>query len=391
MSPLQLAYISFDIVPDRKGSATHIQAFAETLGNTLGTLQLVTVSPTEKTIPPQEIGNNIIQTQLPAVGEHLIQRVQYFRSMLGKWWQGKYFDIVQFRSIYEGFPIACHKDNLCRYLIFEVNGLPSIELKYRYPKVASDRELLYKLHRQEQICLEAADGIVTPSQVTKNYLQSRHIPPEKIRVIPNGVDLETFSYTSPPPATHTLRLLYFGTLAGWQGVKVAVDAIALAKAEIPVSLQIIGKYRSRQLRDLQKRIRKRKIQESVSILPSVSQSELVAWLHEVDATMVPLTACDRNITQGCCPLKILEAMAAGTPVIASNLAVVRELGSHEEEFLLVKPGSAKDIKEAMLRLYGETGLRERLASNARKRVEDTYTWQQAGEKLVEVYRQVLSV
>jgi glycosyltransferase involved in cell wall biosynthesis len=185
--------------------------------------------------------------------------------------------------------------------------------------------------------------------------------------------------------------LYFGTLAGWQGVKVAVDAIALAKAEIPVSLQIIGKYRSRQLRDLQKRIRKRKIQESVSILPSVSQSELVAWLHEVDATMVPLTACDRNITQGCCPLKILEAMAAGTPVIASNLAVVRELGSHEEEFLLVKPGSAKDIKEAMLRLYGETGLRERLASNARKRVEDTYTWQQAGEKLVEVYRQVLSV
>jgi glycosyltransferase involved in cell wall biosynthesis len=88
----------------------------------------------------------------------------------------------------------------CDRLIFQVNGLPSIELKYRYPAVADDRELLHKLHSQEQICLQAADLIVTPSSVTMEYLQNRGIQPEKIRVIPNDVDLNVFTSVLSFPA-----------------------------------------------------------------------------------------------------------------------------------------------------------------------------------------------
>jgi glycosyltransferase involved in cell wall biosynthesis len=97
-----------------------------------------------------------------------------------------------------GFPIALNKQQYCDKLIFEVNGLPSIELKYRYPGVAEDRELLHKLHSQEQICLEAADLIVTPSTITSYYLQTRGIAANEIRVIPNGVDLDVFTYTKTP-------------------------------------------------------------------------------------------------------------------------------------------------------------------------------------------------
>ena len=55
-------------------------------------------------------------------------------------------------------------------------------------------------------------------------------------------------------------------------------------------------------------------------------------------------------------MKVLEAMASGTPLVASNLPVVAGLARHEIEALLVAPGSAKAIKDALLRLDESPGL-----------------------------------
>ncbi|MFX5994777.1 glycosyltransferase, partial [Acinetobacter baumannii] len=60
-----------------------------------------------------------------------------------------------------------------------------------------------KLFAQEQICLEAADSIVTTCEVTKNYLIGRSIPEQKIVVIPNGVQLETFTFAQKFLAVHS--------------------------------------------------------------------------------------------------------------------------------------------------------------------------------------------
>src|SRR4028119_168405 len=196
MNQPHLAYISFDTVPAPKGAAIHIVAFARTLASAFGEIQLVTVSPNSEVTDSQDFSPGVVQTTLPAVGDTLIHRVLYFRAMLESWWKGRQFDVIHLRSIYEGFPIAVNKEKLCKCLIFEVNGLPSIELKYRYPAVADDRELLHKLRVQEKICLDAADLIVTPSTVTCDYLQTRGVESEKIRVIPNGVDLSIFTYSA---------------------------------------------------------------------------------------------------------------------------------------------------------------------------------------------------
>src|SRR6185437_12911932 len=112
---------------------------------------------------------------------------------------GRKFPIVHFRSIFEGYPIARHKSQVCDKLVFEVNGLTSIELKYHYPAVADDRDLLEKLIAQEQCCIDAADLLITVSEVTANHLISRGAERSRIRVIPNGVDLSTFPYRAPSP------------------------------------------------------------------------------------------------------------------------------------------------------------------------------------------------
>ncbi|WP_066423879.1 glycosyltransferase family 4 protein [Anabaena sp. 4-3] len=391
MNQSKIAYISFDTVPAPKGAAIHIEAFSQALAAAFGDIHLLTVSPTAELINYHHIHPQVMQTMLPALGENLIQRVLYFRRLLRGWLEGKRFDAIHIRSIYEGLVIALNKKQYCDKLIFEVNGLPSIELKYRYPAVVDDRELLHKLHSQEQVCLTAADLIVTPSGVTAEYLhQIRNIPTDKIRVIPNGVDLDVFSYelSKRNIVNVPLQMLYFGTLSSWQGVKLAIEALGLINRDFPANLTVIGQAREYQIKNLKQLALKLGVAENLTVLEPISQKQLVTYIHNSDVILAPLTASDRNLIQGCCPLKILEGMATGTPVIASDLQVVRELGEDGVDFLLVKPGSAKAIKDAVLRLQNQRELATQLAINARQRIEEYYTWRRAGEALVAAYQEL---
>jgi len=390
MAP-RLAYISFDTVPAPKGAAVHIQALVQAIAVAFGEVHLVTVSPNGETRTHHHRWPGVHHTILPAEGPTLIDRVLAFRHHLLHWWQGKHFDIVHFRSIYEGFPLALQKAELTRHLLFEVNGLPSIELKYRYPRVAGDRDLLEKLRRQEALCLEAADRIITPSPTTQTYLSRRGTPTDKIQVIPNGVDLGLFQYFPPQMGRDLspLRLLYFGTAAAWQGVAIALQALALYQRDYPAELTILSPLRPSQRRELHYLIRKLDLGETVHLREPLSQAGLVPQMHQSDVILAPLTLNDRNLVQGCCPLKVLEGMASGTPVLTSDLPVIRDLGTPEEHFLAVRPGSAKAIKDALLRLREEPSLRERLAIAARQRIEAHYTWDHTTKPLVALYQDLL--
>ncbi len=429
MTKSRIAYIAFDTVPAPKGAAIHIAAFSVALAAAFGDIQLITVSPTAESIEADELYPQVIQTALPAMGNNLIDRILYFRQLLRQWLEGRRFEVIQIRSIYEGWGIALNKEKYCDRLIFEVNGLPSIELKYRYPAVADDSELLHKLHSQEQICLTAADLIVTPSAVTKKYLQSRGIPANKIQVIPNGVDLDVFTscldiafpdrkgtampcpYTSRynvithlngnhyitdanpnycnlgilPASEQVFNMIYFGTLSPWQGVNLAIESLGLINRDFPARLTVIGQARDYQIKALKQLASKLGVANQLTILEPISQIKLVKHIHASDVILAPLTTNDRNLVQGCCPLKILEGMATGIPVIASDLPVVRELGENGVHFLLVKPSSAKSIKDAVLQLRNYPELAIQLAVNARQRIEEYYTWKNAGDALTTAY------
>lgn len=367
----------------------HIEAFVRSLAQTYGTIELVTVA-TNPTIAATVSWPGVRHTVLPATGKTLIDRVIHFRRHLHSWLSHRQFDIIQVRSIFEGMPVI--QSGSCKSLIFEANGMPSVELKYRYPKVADDVELTDKLTRQEQICLQAAERIVTPSYVTQEYLQKRGIPASRIEVIPNGVDLSMHPDESPmarkSSGFETLNLLYFGTLSAWQGVDLAIDALSLYRRDFDAQLTIVGPARGKQVTQLEKLARKLGVAAAVKILPARPQPELAALMRKADVILAPLKANDRNLLQGCCPLKVLEGMASRTPVITSDLPVVTDLGESDRHFLAVRPSSAKAIKDAMLRLRADVGLRERLSLEGRSHIENHFTWQQAQRKLLNVYQQL---
>ncbi len=422
-SRTNIVYSSFDRFPSPKGAATHIDAFVTALGRRFGGVDLITVPSSElasRGVLDVQQADGSVENHQPnfvipvsdwkadgvrhypilANGENLVERVLNFRSLVWNWWQRRFTEnatlvpVFHFRSIFAGYPIVRQRQRFCRKLVFEVNGLPSIELKYRYPHVADDAELLRKLRKQEQVCLDAADLVLTVSQVNAEYLLSCGVPEDKIRVIPNGVDLDMFSYQCPLTAQQdavakkqAVRMLYSGTMSAWQGVSLAIEALALYRRDLPATLTLVGPARPRQRRELLNRAWELGVYEHVRLLEPVSRSELAALHHEADLIVAPLTRNDRNLVQGCCPLKVLEAMASGTPLIASDLPVVRELVSNDVEAILVRPGSAKAIKDGMLRLT-DGDVAKRLSLAALDRCRREFTWRRAQATLVDAYEEL---
>ena len=420
-----IVYVSFDQFPSPKGAATHIDSFVRALGQRYGAVRLATVSapgvagagrprdPQGRADQAENLGDasspdhewsapGVLHESFPAIGSHLFERVRTFRTCLWNWWHDQdafrsgRADIVHFRSIYEGYPLARQKERFCRRMIYEVNGLPSIELKYHYPQVADDRELSRKLMAQEDACLAAADLVITVSRVNAEYLLSRGVPSERIRVIPNGVHLNQFSYRSPKlryrdlqDSRRPLRILYSGTFSPWQGTLQALEAVALYRRDYPAELMLVGPLRRDQEKQLHERAWELGLADAIKILGPVTRDAVAALHHESDVVLAPLLRNDRNLVQGCCPLKVLEAMASGTPIIASDLPVVRELAAPDCEAILVRPGSGKAIKDGMLRLRNTEGLAEQLAISARQKVEAGFDWSHAQAALLAAYDELL--
>ncbi len=113
------------------------------------------------------------------------------------------------------------------------------------------------------------------------------------------------------------------------------------------------------------------VSEAVRFTGPLDQASLARLHHECDVILAPLTANDRNLVQGCCPLKILEAMASSTPLVASDLPVVRELAQRPEVDAPARPGpaSAKSIKDAVPALVADPTLGRRLSNSAREAVK----------------------
>ncbi len=89
------------------------------------------------------------------------------------------------------------------------------------------------------------------------------------------------------------------------------------------------------------------------------------------------------------PIALLEAMALGKPIVASDVGGIPELVTHQEQALLVKNGSVEALKNALLRIAGDAELASRLGLNARERVFTNFTLSRQFESTKESYIKAL--
>jgi len=384
----RVLYTAFDIVPSPKGASTHILHNIRGLVNSQFDVHLIT--PNDGLLPPEDTieGARVTRITQDLTQNFLARAAHFGKAVFNHLVLDPEYEVVHFRNIWDGLAISQNKKRFGYKTLFEVNGLPSIELKYHYPGL--DSGLLSKIKEQEIATLHLSDAIICPSNVTRDYIASFGLSRKLITVIPNGVSPSDFT-PSPLPLRdgRVPVLLYIGTLADWQGLEVVIKALPKIIEQRPVQLRIVGRGRSRQRKILSKHIRKLGVEGSVIVQPAVPHHEVPQLIAESDICIAPLGLNDRNVTQGACPIKVLEYMASSRPLIASNMPIVRELVREDVDALLFSPNDPDDLARQTLMLLNDVDLSRRLADSATKRALTKFTWHESQKKLVKVYEGLL--
>jgi glycosyltransferase involved in cell wall biosynthesis len=385
----KILYTAFDIVPSPKGASTHILHNLRGLVN--GGFDVHLITPNDGLLPTEDTieGASITRVSQDLTQNFLARAMHFGRAVASHLALNQDYDVVHYRNIWDGLHIAQSKKRFGYKTLFEVNGLPSIELKYHYPGL--DPDLLLKIKEQEIATLHLSDMIICPSNVTRDYIASLGLNRKLVTVIPNGVSPSDFS-PSPLPVRdgRVPILLYIGTLADWQGLDIVIKALPKILEQGAVRLQIVGRGRSRQRKLLAKQIRKLGIEEHVVVQSAVPHHEIPALIATADICVAPLGLNDRNVTQGACPIKVLEYMAAGRPLLASNMPIVRELVREDMDALLFSPSDSDDLARQVLALLNDFELSTRLARSASERALTKFTWHEAQKKLIKVYEKLLN-
>lgn len=211
-----------------------------------------------------------------------------------------------------------------------------------------------------------AHGIITNSQAVKEIYHSYHwFDEDFIKVIYNGVDPVT------QPAAAALDTIYpgeqvilaAGRLTVQKGFNYLIEAAALLKKERQ-DFQVIIAGDGDQRPDLQQQIRDRKIADFVTLAGHVE--DLTPLLYRCELLILS------SIYEGM-PNIILEAMAAGKAVIATDVHGVRELVIHNQTGLLVPPKDAQALMLSINNLLNNRLEREKFGSQARERVNQNFS------------------
>ncbi len=380
-------YTAFDIVPSPKGASTHILHNLRGLVNSQFDVHLIT--PNDGLLPTEDMLDGASVTRISQdLTQNFLARAVHFGKMVHVHLATAQYDVVHYRNVWDGIHIAQNKKHFGYKTLFEVNGLPSIEHKYHYPGL--DQDLLAKIKEQEIATLHLSDAIICPSNVTRDYIASLGLSRKLITVIPNGVSPSDFSASPLPSRDGRIpTLLYIGTLADWQGLEVVIKSLPKILEQQAVRLHIVGRGRSRQRKVLSKHIRKLGVEGSVLVQSAVPHHEVPALIAESDICVAPLGLNDRNVTQGACPIKVLEYMASSRPLIASNMPIVRELVREDVDGLLFSPNDPEDLAHKVLMLLKDVELSQRLAESATERALTKFTWHESQKKLVKVYEKLL--
>ncbi|HVR11810.1 MAG TPA: glycosyltransferase [Thermoanaerobaculia bacterium] len=390
-------YAAFDRFPASKGSAHRIRRVAAALfeaagGGVLFTLGSETLplyqrlaggSPgaaegLERCAGEVEVlrfgGGDPALRRLP----NLLDRALAFGARLSQVMASQpCLEICQFRDPWSGLPIlTCPRRRGAA--VYEVNGLPSIELPDAYPRLPGG--LRDRLRAAERFCWSAADWVITPSRTMRDNLVALGVPAGKICVVANGAEPPAGSAAAGdraarPAGAPARYLLYFGALQGWQGVEVLLRAFALLRDLEDLGLVICAAGRTRRARALKRLAERVAPAGRVRWHYGLSDAELAPWVAHAELSVAPLTECPRNLEQGCLPLKVLESMAAGVPVVASDLPSLREVIDDGSDGRLVRPDRPSELARALRVLLESPRARHEMAARARRKAAERYSWE----------------
>lgn len=279
-------------------------------------------------------------------------------------------------------------------VVYEVRGFLEESWLSRDASRSTSDAFYREERRRETACMAAADLVVTLGQTMRDEIVARGVAPERVLVVPNAVEDD---FLEPLPDGGGIRDSWaigpeefvVGTTTscyGYEGLDTLIDAVALLRQRgVPARALIVGD--GPELEVLRDHAAAAGVADSTHFPGRVAAGQIRRYHAAMDVFAVPRR--DERVTRLVTPLKPVEAMAGGLPVVASDLPALREIVEHGTTGELVAPDSSRELAECLGRLARDTRVRAGYGRAGRARVTGERTWNAAARHYLDAYSALL--
>lgn len=226
--------------------------------------------------------------------------------------------------------------------------------------------------------LRRCDLVISVSKALAEEVVKLGVPQNIVRVIPNGVDIQKFSPLSPDQREN--MILYVGSLIERKGVYFLINALPKVFISLPeYKLVIIGDGPQRNL--LKNEIKRLGIESNVIFLGFQSHETVKNMMKKSKLLVLPSLEEAQGVV-------LLEAMACGTPVVATRVGGIPEIVTPDVG-ILVPPADSYALSDAILSALLNYKKWQNMSRNARIRIENSYNWNIISEDILSIYGELV--
>lgn len=202
-----------------------------------------------------------------------------------------------------------------------------------------------------------ADLVITPSRYFQKLVGGWIKTPDKVHVIYNGIKLDNTNTRMHTNDTNRKTIISAGRLVPWKGFDVLIETMK----DLPDwKLVVVGDGPERE--NLELRIKNYELKDRIRLVGSVSRGELLQLLQSGSVFVL-------NTSFESFSFQTVEAMAAGLPVIATNIGNLAEIIENGEDGLLVEPNNKQQMLSAIKKIDTNYAFREKIIKNAKEKAK----------------------
>ena len=260
--------------------------------------------------------------------------------------------------------------------LLSVRGIVARELKFNTGLSFIFSASIERIN--ERYVLYKIPNIIVNSPQSKDVIQN--MTSSNIYVVPNGVDFDDIQKIRVEDHLKHPAILFVGGLGKVKGIDVLLNAVPIIRKEIP-NLHVYIAGSGYEDNNLKKLVEELNIENNVNFLGFISGDEKYAYYKSADIYVQP----SRYETFG---VVLLEAMACGKPIVASNVGGIPFVVDDGKTGLLFESENVEELAEKVILLLRDKDLRAKMGEAGRERARG-FTWERSAEMTVEVYKEVI--
>lgn len=292
-------------------------------------------------------------------------------------------NVVHVRSTYlVSLPASIAAHALSIPVVYEVSGIWELVYEGRGQFGRANRAAW-----AEDIVFRTVDRIVTMNKAMARLIKDRSGTKAEISLVPNAVAPESFASANFPESC-SYDLGYVGSLVDYEGLDLLLEALALLKDRgLIYKLKIVGTGHVEG--DLKESAVKLGLQDQVEFTGRVQADEVIEHFKTIGAIVLPRKSTPA--TDCVTPLKPFEALAAGKPLIVSNIEPLSEIASGGRYAVTFAAGDSSSLAEKIYHVLSDKSLQQTMVRNGFELVNSSHSWSAVTTDFVRVLVRVARV